>query len=414
MNNWLLIGFLFFVLSILALDLGVFHRKARAITIREAIIWSGFWVVTALLFTVGVYYLYENRWLGIGVEVGHEISGRQAALQFFTGYILEKSLSLDNVFIIAIIFGFFQVPLALQHRVLFWGVLGAIVMRGAMISLGISLLAHFHWISYIFGGLLIFTAAKMLVARHDNLVPDRNPFVRLARKIFPVTADFEEDRFFSKVNGKRAITPLFLALLVVESSDLLFAIDSVPAIFAVTTDPFLVFTSNVFAILGLRSLYFALAGLLHRFRFLKMSLVFVMAFVGVKMLLINHHPIGVTFSLAMILGILSVGLLASVLAGSRDTAALVSPILDELDELSRITLRQAKKLAVLITGGGLLLGGVVMLVLPGPGLLVIFSGLAILATHFVWARRLLARARRETRLMVSRGRKLLHRKDQAS
>ena len=412
MNNWLVIAFLAFIAAILALDLGVFHRRDRAITIREAVIWSGFWILIALLFAIGVYYSYENRWFGLGSEIGHEASGRRAALQFLTGYILEKSLSLDNIFVIALIFGYFQVPLALQHRVLFWGVLGAIVMRGVMITLGITLLAHFQWMSYVFGVLLIFTAAKMLAARHDNLEPNKNPLVKLARRFFPITDDFVGNRFSEKTNGKVQITPLFLALLVVESSDLLFAIDSIPAIFAVTTDPFLVFTSNIFAILGLRSLYFALAGLLHRFRYLKMSLVFLLAFVGVKMLLTHHHPIGVPFSLAMILGILSVGIMASVIAGNRDTAALVSPLVDELEDLSRMTLRQAKKLAVLIVGGGLLLAGVVMLVLPGPGLLVIFSGLTILATHFVWARRLLVRARRETRSMIMKSRRLFQKRNQ--
>ena len=411
MSYWLIIGFLAFVLGILALDLGVLHREDRLITIREALIWTGFWILVALLFTVGVYYLYENRWLGIGSEIGHQLSGREAALQFLTGYILEKSLSLDNIFVIALIFGYFQVPLALQHRVLFWGVLGAIVLRGAMITLGVALLAGFQWMSYAFGALLIFTAAKVLVARHDNLEPTKNPLVRIAKRIFLVTDDFEGHRFFSKVNGRTAITPLFLALLVVESSDLLFAIDSIPAIFAVTTDPFLVFTSNIFAILGLRSLYFALAGLLHRFRYLKMSLVFLLAFVGVKMLVAHHYPIGVPVSLAMIMGILSVGVVASVLAGHRDTAALVSPIVDELEDLSRLTVRQAKKLAVLIVGGGLLLAGVAMLVLPGPGLLVILAALSVLGTHFVWAQRLLRRTKREARIMLAKGRRLLRKRN---
>jgi len=412
MSNWLVIGFLAFVLGILALDLGVFHRRDRLITIREALIWSGFWILMALIFTSVVYYLYENRSFGIVTEIGRELSGRQAALQYLAGYLLEKSLSLDNIFVIALIFGYFQVPLALQHRVLFWGVLGAILMRGVMIMLGITLLAQFQWMSYFFGVLLIFTAAKMLAARHDNLEPDKNPLVKMAKKIFPVTADFEGNRFFSRVNGKTAITPLFLALLVVESSDLLFAVDSIPAIFAVTTDPFLVFTSNIFAILGLRSLYFALAGLLHRFRYLKMSLVFVLAFVGVKMLLAHHHPIGVPVSLAMILGILSVGVIASIIAGHRDTAALVSPIVDELEELSRLTVRQAKRLAILIVGGGLFLAGVAMLFLPGPGILMIFAALTLLATHFVWARRLLRRARREARLIIVKGRRLSRKRDQ--
>lgn len=410
MSNWLLIGFLGFVLGILALDLGVFHRKDRLITIREALIWTGFWIVIALLFTVGVYYCYEHHWLGIGSEIGHELTGRQAALQFLTGYILEKTLSLDNIFVIALIFGFFKVPLSLQHRVLYWGILGAIVMRGVMIALGVALLDQFQWMSYVFGALLIFTSAKMLVARHDNLEPQKNPLVKVARRLFPVTDDFDGNRFFSEVGGKTAVTPLFLALIVVESSDLLFAIDSIPAIFAITTDPFLVFTSNIFAILGLRSLYFAIAGLIHRFRYLKMSLVFLLAFVGVKMLLAHHYPIPVPVSLAMIVGILSVGILASVLAGDRDTAPLVSPLAGEIQQLSSLTVRRAKKLAALVVGGGLLFAGTVMLVLPGPGSLVIFAGLTVLATHFVWARRLLVRARREARSLMEGSRRLFRKK----
>ncbi len=285
------------------------------------------------------------------------------------------------------------------------------MMRGLMIALGVALLVWFQWMSYAFGALLILTAAKMLVVRHDNLEPQKNPLVRVAHRFFPVTDDFQGSRFFSRMNGKTAITPLFLTLLVVESSDLLFAIDSIPAIFAVTTDPFLVFTSNIFAILGLRTLYFAIAGLLPRFRYLKMSLVFLLIFVGVKMVLAHHYPIAVPVSLAMIVGILSVGIIASVIAGQRDTAALVSPIVDELDQLSRLTIRRAKKLAALVVGGGLLVAGTVMLILPGPGSLVIFTGLTILATHFVWARRLLIIAKRETRSLMEKGRRLFNRQD---
>ena len=330
MIAWLWIGFIAAVLVMLAIDLGVFHRRTHVVKVTEAAIWTTVWVALALVFNVAVYYLYENHIFGIGATVGDELTGKQAALQFFTGYVIEKSLSLDNIFVIALIFTYFGVRAEYQHRVLFWGILGALVMRGVMIAAGTALIHRFNWITYVFGTLLILTAVKMLIARHDNLEPDKNPLVRLARRLYPVSDDFDGQRFFTRVDGRRAITPLFLVLLVVESTDMLFAIDSIPAIFAVTRDPFLVFTSNVFAILGLRSLYFVLAGVMDKFRYLKMSLVFLLAYVGVKMLLAHHFPIPTTASLAIIGGILSVGVLASLLAGHRDTAPLVSPLAREL------------------------------------------------------------------------------------
>lgn len=326
MTLWLWIGFVAFVLGMLALDLGVFNREAHVIRVREAFAWTSVWIVLALGFNVAVHFMYQHHWLGIGLEIDHELTGRDAALQFFTGYLVEKSLSLDNVFVIALIFAYFRVPAVYQHRVLFWGVLGALVMRGVMIAAGVALIRRFDWVVYVFGALLILTAVKLIIAQHDSIEPNRNPLVRAARRLYPVSHEFEGERFFTRLNGRFAITPLFLVLLMVESSDVLFAVDSIPAIFAITRDPFLVFTSNIFAILGLRSLYFALAGVLHRFRYLKMSLVFVLAFVGVKMMLSHHHPIPTMASLAVICGILAVGVLASLAAGKRDTARLVSPL----------------------------------------------------------------------------------------
>lgn len=321
MSVWLWIGFLSMVLAFLALDLGVFHRRVRATGVREALAWTALWVVLALAFTFVVFHLYDGR----GTS-GDGLTGRQAAAQFLTGYVIEKSLSLDNVFVIALIFTYFGVPASLQHRVLFWGILGALAMRGAMIAAGAAMFARFEWMSYVFGLFLLGTAVKLLVARHDNLEPEKNALVRLARRSFPVTGSFEGAHFFVRREGRIMATPLFLVLLLVESSDLLFAVDSVPAVFAVTRDPFLVFTSNVFAILGLRSLYFALAGVMTRFRYLKSSLVFVLAFVGTKMLLAHHYAIPTLVSLAFILGILAVGVIASAVASHRDTAPLASPL----------------------------------------------------------------------------------------
>lgn len=309
------------------LDLGVFHRQAHAMSVREALAWTAVWVALALAFNAVVYFLYEGNWGGASVATAH-LTGRQAAIQFFTGYLLEKSLSVDNIFVIAMIFAFFRVPLVEQHRVLFWGILGAVILRGAMIAVGAALVVRFEWTVYVFGVLLILSAVKMLIMRHDNIHPDRNLAVRLTRRLYPVSSSFDGSRFFTTMNGRSAVTPLFLALVLVETSDVMFAIDSIPAIFAVTRDPFLVFTSNVFAILGLRSLYFALAGLMENFRYLKMSLVFVLAYVGVKMMLTHHYPIPNLISLAIIGGILAVGVLAS-LFSSQDTARLVSPIDDE-------------------------------------------------------------------------------------
>ena len=310
---------------------------------------------------------------------------------------MEKSLSVDNIFVIAMIFAYFGVPLQYQHRVLFWGILGALALRGLMIAAGAALIGRFAWVTYVFGTLLIVTAVKLLVVRHDNLEPDKNPVVRLIRHFFAATGDFRGRRFFVRQAGRWAVTPLGIALAMVASSDVLFAIDAIPAIFAITRDPFLVFTSNVFAVLGLRSLYFALAGVVGRFRFLKTSLAFLLAFVGVKMLLEHHHTIPTAVSLSIILGILGVGVLASVAGTRRDTAVLESPLEQELERLTRVGVRQARRIVILIAGSTILLIGVVMIVLPGPASLVIPAGLSILALEFVWARRGLSAVRAMTR-----------------
>jgi tellurite resistance protein TerC len=384
---WLWIGFVLLVLALLALDLGVLNRKAHVIRTPEALAWTAFWVALALVFNTAVFYLYEHHLLGIGKEIGHELTGQQAAIQFFTGYVIEKSLSLDNIFVIALIFTYFQVPLAYQHRVLFWGVLGALVMRGVMIAAGTAMIRRFDWIVYVLGGLLILTAVKMLFARHDSLRPHMNPLVKLARRLYPVTDAYHETHFFVRVDGRRAITPLLLVLLVVESSDVLFAIDSIPAIFAITRDPFLVFTSNVFAVLGLRSLYFALAGLLHRFRYVKIGLVVILAYVGVKMLLSHHYPIPTGVSLGVIGSILLISTVASLWGARLDMAPLAPPIPPELLSVAEMTYRTARRIVVLVVGSSLMLLGAAMFLLPGPGTVVVLLGLAILAAEFAFARR---------------------------
>jgi tellurite resistance protein TerC len=387
------VGFIVLVLLLIMLDLGVFHRKVRAISIPEALAWTGFWAMLALLFNVFVFFLYDQNWFGWTDIHSHDLTGRQAAIQFFTGYLLEKSLSVDNIFVIAMIFAYFKVPLPLQHRVLYWGILGAIILRGIMIALGATLMARFDWIIYVFGLLLIISATKMLVMRHDNLQPENNIVVRLIKKMIPVTANFHESRFFVYEHNVLKATPLFLALILVETSDAMFAIDSIPAIFAVTSDPFLVFTSNIFAILGLRALYFAVAGMMDKFRYLKMSLVFILAYVGVKMMLSHHYPIPNLVSLAVIGGLLSVGVFASIFANQYDTARLKSPLSQSLLGVANTTYREAKRVIILIIGMTLVTLGVILLILPGPGLLTILLGLSLLAIEFVWARRWLARVR---------------------
>ncbi len=320
---WIWLGFIVFILILLALDLGVFHRQAHAVKMREALGWSAVWVALGLLFAVFVYYGYEHQWMGLGTVAdavdGQINDGRSATIKYLTGYVVEKSLSIDNIFVIAALFSFLAVPAIYQHRVLFWGVLSALVMRGLMIALGSRLVADFHWILYVFGVLLIFTAIKLLFAKTDHQSHGPNRMIGLARRFLPLTDAYHGQHFFIREQGSRKLTPLALSLVMVEATDLIFAVDSIPAIFALTADPFLVFTSNVFAMLGLRSLYFALAGLLTKFRYLKVSLAAVLAVVGGKMLTVNwlkeyFGPNLGLYLLGVILLILATGVIASILA----------------------------------------------------------------------------------------------------
>jgi tellurite resistance protein TerC len=302
---WLWAGFNLFVLAMLAIDLGVFHRQAHAVSLREASVWSAVWIGFALLFNLGVWKLL----------------GPQPGVEFLTGYLIEKSLSVDNIFVIALLFAYFKVPDEHQHRVLFWGILGALVMRAAFILAGAALLERFHWIIYLFGAFLILTGIKMAFAPEHGLEPEKNPVVRLVRRMMPVTADFRGASFFVREGGRRAATPLFLVLVMVEFTDLVFAVDSIPAIFAVTRDPFLVYTSNVFAILGLRSLYFLLAGVMHKFEYLKLGLAAILVFVGAKMALVDWVKIPAGISLGVIAAILAVAIAASLLKTRRAVPA---------------------------------------------------------------------------------------------
>ena len=288
-------GFTVFVLTMLALDLLVFHRKAHVVPMREALVFTLVWIGLALVFNVGIAVLF----------------GPQKGLEFLTGYLIEKALSVDNLFVILVLFSYFAVPPALQHRVLFWGILGALVMRAVFIVLGAALLQRFHWVIFVFGAFLVFTGIKLLLANDEEAHPEKNLVLRLVRRLVPSVSDYRGARFVVVENGRWFATPLLLVLVVVEATDIVFAVDSIPAIFAVTTDPFIVFTSNIFAILGLRSLFFVLAGMLNRFHYLKVGLGLVLAFVGGKMLLSDLVPIPIGASLGVITLVLGGSIVAS-------------------------------------------------------------------------------------------------------
>lgn len=310
------VGFIALIGLLLALDLGVFNRKAHVVSIQEALRWTTVWVSVSLLFSIFIYFAYENDWVHFASSEAY--SGKKAVLTYLTGYLVEQSLSIDNVFVIAVIFTYFRIPAANQHRVLFWGILGAIIFRGLMIGIGAILIQSYGWITYVFGAILLYAAYKMLAAGdHDAVEIEHNATVRLIKRFVPVTRSFHGDHFFIKRMGVTAVTPLFVALMVVETTDIMFAFDSIPAIFAITEDPFIVFTSNIFAIMGLRSLYFVLASVLDKFKYLRYSLVFILAFVGLKMIALHWIHLPEWLSLVVIIGALAAGILPSVWMDSR-------------------------------------------------------------------------------------------------
>jgi tellurite resistance protein TerC len=290
------VAFNIFVLAMLALDLGVFHRKAHIVKVKEALIWSAVWIALALLFNLGIYV-----W-----------RGPETALEFLTGYLIEKSLSVDNIFVFLLIFSSFRVPPVHHHKVLFYGILGALIMRAIFIATGITLIEKFHWIIYVFGVFLILTGIKMALQKDKEIHPERNPVLRLFRRLMPVTDQYEGNKFFVKRNGRYLTTPLFVVLLVIETTDVIFATDSIPAILAITLDPFIVYTSNVFAILGLRALYFALAGIMEMFHYLHYGLSAVLIFVGIKMLISDIYKVPIHIALCGIASILLISVIASI------------------------------------------------------------------------------------------------------
>jgi tellurite resistance protein TerC len=299
------IGFNIFVLLMLALDLGVFNRKAHEVTVKEALIWSGVWMCLALIFNFLIYYWF----------------GEPKAIEFLTGYLIEKSLSIDNIFVFVLVFGYFQIPAIYQHKVLFWGILGALLMRVIFIFAGVALIEKFHWTIYLFGVFLIYTGYKMLSEKDKKMEPEKNPLIVFVRKFMPVSSQLEGGRFFVTQNGKRSATPLFLVLVVIETTDLIFAVDSIPAILAITQDHFIVYTSNVFAILGLRSLYFALAHVVHRFVYLSTGLAAILMFVGLKMVFADIFKLPTFISLLTIGVIITISIVLSLLK-TKDTSKI--------------------------------------------------------------------------------------------
>lgn len=310
---WLWVGFNAFVLVMLAVDLGVFHRHAHEVSLKEAAVWSSIWVGLSLLFALGIY----------------RFMGPEPGLEFLTGYLIEKSLSVDNIFVFVIIFSYFRVPAMYQHRVLFWGILGALVMRGVMILTGAFLIQRFEWILYVFGGFLVLTGIRMAKG-HREIEPEKNPVLRLARRVLPTTHRYYGQSFLVREKrvsspARLVFTPLFIVLLLVETTDVIFALDSIPAIFAITRDPFIVYSSNIMAILGLRALYFLLAGVVERFHYLQLGLAGVLTFVGVKMLIEDFYHIPVGISLGVIGAMLTAAIVGSLLTGGPPEAAPVAP-----------------------------------------------------------------------------------------
>jgi len=379
---WLIL--LLVLLGLLVLDLGFIHRHVREISLYEALAMSAFWISMGLGFAVFIYFAYDRQWF-----VHSDLGGAQALLQYLTAFSLEKMLSLDNLFVMALIFHRFRIPVAYQHRVLFWGILTAALSRAVFIFSGMYLLNTFHWMSYVFGVLLLFSAFKMLGNKSTESAHSDNLLIKALRKLLPVDTEIEDDRFFRRRPGGFVLTPMFLALLTVESADILFAIDSIPAVLAVSHEPIIAYSSNIFAVLGLRALYFVLASALQQFHYLRLGMVLILIFIGIKMLLIHIYPISAMVSLLIISIIMLAGIVASRLDRTRGDILATSPLAEDLGRLYAVTFAGLKRIVILLIGASVVVIGIIMIFTPGPAIVVIPAGLAILATEFLWARRLL-------------------------
>lgn len=386
-------GLFLLVFTLVMLDLGVLHRHARHIPLYEALAMSAFWISLGLGFAFFIYFAYAHDWLHINSNA--ELTARQALLEYLTAYTIEKTLSFDNLFVMAIIFQHFRVPVIYQHRVLMWGILGAIVLRSGFILAGVYVLNSFAWMNYVFGTLLLLATLKY-ISRYlqKNATRDNLP-VKLARRFLTIEETIDDGQIIKRMDGRLIATPLFITLLLIESADLMLAMDSVPAIMAVSREPFILISSNLFALLGLRALYFVLASALQQFHYLRLSMVLILLFIAVKMLLIHFYPIDTLVSLGIILGILGLGIIASLLDKRRGPILATSPLADDLGRIYEITFTGLKRILILFIGSSVVIIGVIMIFTPGPAIVVIPMGLAILATEFIWARRLLRKMERK-------------------
>lgn len=395
---WLL--YLVAILSILAAALRFFDRTPRVVSFRVALAWTGFWMMLALSFSFVVHYVYEQRVWGFGLNPAFPQTGSDALLAFLGAYFIETCLHLDNVFAMALIFSHYGIRLRMQYRVLYWGVLAALLVRGGLIGACGATFLYVPWFHVALGGALVLSMVRLLIARHDRFSKNGNLLVWATRKIFPA-ATTSGGHFFVREDGRWKVTSLFIALVLIETADVVYALDSIPAAFVITRDPFLIFTSNVFAILGMRSMYFALMMLIDRFYYLRTSLVVVLAFMTMQMFLLNVMRVPIPLTMGVVGAIMAAGVVGSLRSKKWKPEPLVGPLADDIDEYARLTWRQARKVIVLVVGSTLMLIGVAMILLPGPAFVVIPTGLALLATEFVWARRLFNRLKHETGGIIS-------------
>jgi tellurite resistance protein TerC len=400
--------FLLLIAALLFLDLGVLHRKARDLSLYESVALSIFWITLGLSFAVVIYFVYEHHWFSDSINLS--IDSKTAVTQYLTAYLVEESLSLDNLFVIALIFQTLKIPVGYQHRVLLLGIMGAIVMRGVIIVLGVFLANEISWMNYVFGAILLFSAIKLLIdSQQPEMHPQQGTILRIAKHIFPYTDNIANSNFFTRIEGKLTMTPLFIAVLMVETADLLFAVDSIPAVIGISRDPFIIFSSNIFAILGLRAIYFLLAAAITKLRYLKATLILILGFISIKMLIAHHYEISATTSLIVICTFLLLGVLTSLII-KHEPLVSGSPIgKARLNTLYEFTFASLRRSIILLVGTTVVIIGIIMLVTPGPAIVVIPLGLAILATEFVWARRLLSKFkekfvhyRKETRTLFRR------------
>lgn len=384
----LLFVFILSIVCLLALDLGLVHRRNQHISYYDALAQSAFWIVIGLSFSIVIYFNYELNWFD-GTQTMTDISGRQALVEYLTAYLIEKALSLDNLFIIALIFASLHIPVHYQARVLLWGILGAILFRGIMIFGGLKLVNTFDWMIYVFGAILIFSAFKLLANQNKPDSIEKNKLVRFLIRHIPISKNLVNGHFFARIDGKFFVTPLFVALLLIESADLLFAMDSIPAVIAISRDPFIIYSSNIMAILGLRALYFVLAIALQKLHYLKLGLIIILLYIGTKMLISHYYEIDTYVSLIVIASTLILSVLISLQKEGHADFIEASPLAEDLGKIYHLTYFGLRRVLISLMGVSVIILGIIMIFTPGPAIIVIPAGLAILATEFVWARVLL-------------------------